>query len=173
MVKEISQPQKYQCEFCYQEYYSLKRAQKCEAKGLPPFKYNIGDTLETIVKVTIADQIGHFGLHDVGTFSNVTIKDRHHFNHTPVYVIEHPQIQGQYWAYPGSAFELPEDINDYKEPRPDSLLVIGEGTPLEFKYSTNAMLLRSLWWELNKYLSKRKITSQYRPHIIAEPINPM
>jgi len=177
MVKEVPQAPQYQCENCYRIYNKFGNAQKCEQRGLPEFKYNIGDEVETIIQLNRLSETLVNGdirrLFDVGgEFAKVKITDRYHWNHKPFYTFEHPQIQGQYWRYPELAFELSDDINELKE-QPVRDEVFELKTPiLTIQFNERALRFRSKWTEFKDYLRVNRIVRTYYPEIVAEPINP-
>lgn len=181
MVKEVPQYPKYQCEHCDKIYVKYANAQKCEAKGLSEFKYNIGDEVETIIQLTKISETRinvdmPQRLFDIGgEFAKVKIIDRYYWNHKPFYTFEHPQIQGQYWKYPELAFELPHEFNEFKEPAPDEVLELKIpilGRDLIVQQNLRALNFRGLWREFGDSLKKRGLTRIYGPEVIAEPINP-
>ena len=143
MVKEVPQAPQYQCENCYRIYNKFGNAQKCEQRGLPEFKYNIGDNVETVVKTDGG-----------GAFAKVEITDRYHLNHRPFYTFQHPQIQRQYLQYPEVVLDLPDKFNKFKERAADD---------------ERALRSRGIWREFMAYLRKGGIT-KYPRAIIAEPI---
>ncbi len=135
----MPQPPKYQCEHCDKVYTKLSNAQKCESKGLPKFKYNIGDEVETIIQLIKMSETrineSFQRLFDIGgEFAKVLITDRYYWNHMPFYTIEHPQIQGQYWRYPELAFELPDELKEPREFSSDDKIEI-KGDILTFQFS--------------------------------------
>lgn len=181
MVKEVPQSPKYQCEHCDRVYTKVNNAQRCEAKGLSEFKYNIGDEVETIIQLTRMSGVrvndAPIRLFDIGgEFARVRLTDRYYLNHTPIYTFEHPQIQGQYWRYPETAFELPDEmVENLKEPVPGGPIVLeGRGIPgsPKFEFDEKALKFEIVWSSFIDYLRERKVATTYRPKIIAEPINP-
>jgi len=177
MVKEVPQPSKYQCEHCDKVFTKLGNAQKCEAKGLPEFKYNVGDGVETIIQLTRMSETKFRGFpirlfDEGGEFARVKIADRYYFNHTPVYTFEHPQIQGQYWRYPEMAFELPEELTHLKEIRSNETFEIGNDDLGIFQFNERNSFFRIKWRSFRSYLNEHGIANLYSPKIIAEPINP-
>ena len=138
MVKEIVQPTKYQCEGCDTIYTERARATKCEGKGPPEFKYNIGDIVETVVRIDGG-----------GELAEVEITDRLADRHRPFYVFEHPQKEGEYWRYPESAFELSDDLKKSAS-------------------SSGHEYMRYLWREFLQFLQqgKRPMAKIDRPQIV-------
>lgn len=180
MVKEVPQPSKYQCEFCDKVHTDSINAQRCESKGLPEFKYSIGDEVETIIQLTRISgtlvNAASMRLFDIGgALAKVKITDRYYWNHKPFYAFEHPQIQGQYWRYPELAFELPDEpIENLKEPIPGGTIVLrGDypGSP-KFEFDEKAIRFRAVGIWFSDYLREHRIRPIYHPAIIAEPINP-
>lgn len=174
MVKEVPQPSKYQCEHCDKVYTKVENAQKCESKGAPEFKYNIGDEVETIIQLTKISQtrmnLDTQRLFDIGgEFTRVKITDRYHLNHMPVYTFEHPQIQGQYWRYPELAFELRDKLNKLKEPILDEMI---ETKTMAITFNERALFFQEKWKAFRSYLNERRIARICSPEIIAEPIKP-
>lgn len=181
MVKEVPQPPKYQCEHCDKVYTKVDNAQKCEGKGLPEFKYNIGDEVETIIQQTTLSETRvnvdiYQRLFDIGReFAKVKITDRYYWNHKPFYTFEHPQIKGQYWRYPELAFDLPDVFNELKEPSPDEVFDEKFRTPrgdIIIQFNERALLFGARWSKFRDYLRECGIGRAYRPKIIAESINP-
>jgi len=180
MVKEIPQPSKYQCEHCDRVYTKLGNAQKCESRGLPEFKYNIGDEVETIIQLTNISRHrvneAPMRLFDIGgEFARVKVTDRYYWNHKPFYTFEHPQIQGQYWRYPELAFELPDELTEsLKESIPGGPIVIQGDSPgsLKMEFDEKAMKFEIVWRGFRDYLWEHGTTNTHHPKINAEPINP-
>ncbi len=184
MVKEVPQPSKHQCEGCDKIYSSRDRAIKCENKGLPEFKYNLGDKVETVVSISKISEVVYkypegnrnpFMFDVIGTFSEVKIIDRYHWDHIPLYVFEHPQMEGQYWRYSELAFELSKDLaNEYKDSVSDPdvkvKMEIFPGYGIEIPW--RRLSSRGLW---KGFLSRHRehgVRRKYTPEIVAEPINP-
>lgn len=178
----MPQAPKYQCEGCDKIYVRKENAVKCENKGLPEFKYAIGDEVETIIQLTKLSEtpvnpVMHKRLFDIGgEFAKVKITDRYYWDHKPFYTFEHPQIQGQYWRYPQLAFELPDDFNELKGAIPDEVfnleINIPGGDPIVIQFSERALRFQLRWKELGTYLKKRGISPTYSSKVVAEPINP-
>ena len=180
MVKEVPQPPKYQCEGCDRVYAKLGNAQKCEAKRLSEFKYNIGDEVETIIQLTRISEtrvnIGQQRLFDIGgEFAKVKVTDRYYWNHKSFYIFEHPQNQGEYWRYPELAFNLPDEFNELKEPVSDEIVEFKMpvlGHDLVIQENLKAVHFRGMWKEFLGFIRERGIRHTYSAKPIAEPINP-
>lgn len=181
MVKEVLQPPKYQCECCEKTFAKFENAQKCEAKGIPEFKYNIGDEVETIIQlIRISETRVNVDmpqrLFDIGgEFAKVKITDRYYWNHKPFYTFEHSQIQGQYWRYPELAFELPDEINELKEPASDETFTLdlkSDVGRLAIQYNERALSFGAKWRAFTSSLKEHGIARTYFPEVIAEPIDP-
>ena len=176
MVKEVPQTPKYQCEHCDRIYAEFENAQKCESKGLPEFKYNIGDEVETMIQLIRLPETLVNGkirrLFDVGgEFAKVKITVRYHWNHKPFYTFEHPQIQGQFWRYPEAALDLPDKFNELKESPTDYVFDLKvKGYPA-MQLSERGLRFQAIWRKFMVYLRSQRIARTYNPKIVAEPIN--